>query len=308
MTTTRTRLGTGAAATAVPLLALVLARIGWGADLPPAIPQHWSGTEPDRFGSSTAYFWISLAVCSSAAVIAGLVVARERTDAALWLPIAALTSWTVSSAWILGVALTLHAGSPDAASTGGWIIIPMLGIVWGAAVFAITPKTPRTLIDGPAPTLSTPLAPSERASWTGYARGLWAVALTLVMAAAALGAVLMGLWWLAPLFVVLAVSGGVFASVGVRVDRAGLTLSSWNVRWRRISLDRIEAAQVATIRPAEWGGWGYRFSPRGTAVVVRGGEGIVLTYQDGRQFAVTVPAAEQGAALLNSLLALRAAS
>ncbi|MDV7242751.1 MULTISPECIES: hypothetical protein [Rhodococcus] len=308
MTTTRIRLGAGAAATVLPLLALVVARIGWGAEAPPVIPQHWSGTQPDRFGNTTAYFWIALAVCCVAAVVAGLVVARDRSDAALWLPITALTTWTVSSAWILGVALTVRAGSPAAATMGAWIVIPLLGLAWGAAVFAIAPKATRARLSGPTPTLSPPLAPSERASWTAYARGPWAAALTLVMTATAIGSLLMGVWWLAPLFLILAVASGVFASVGVHVDRAGLTLSSWNVRWRRIPLDSIESAQVATIRPAEWGGWGYRFSPRGTAVVVRGGEGILLTCRDGRQFAVTVPAAEQGAALLNSLLAVRAAS
>ncbi|TQC47657.1 hypothetical protein EEB14_19055, partial [Rhodococcus sp. WS4] len=158
-----------------------------------------------------------------------------------------------------------------------------------------------------APTLPVPLAPGERAAWTGYARGRWAGVLALAMALATVVSALVGALWLAVLFLVLAILGGAFASVTVQIDRAGLTLSSWNVRWRRIPLDSVDEARATEIRPMEWGGWGYRFTPRGTAVVIRGGEGIVVTRRDGRPFAVTVDGAAQGAALLNSLVAPRAA-
>ncbi|MGW4333008.1 hypothetical protein ACWEK5_09305 [Rhodococcus koreensis] len=84
MTTSRTRLL--AATSAVPLLALVIARLAWGGDLPPVVAGHWSGSRPDAFADTTTYFWIALAVCAIAAGTAGVVAARIRTDAALWLP------------------------------------------------------------------------------------------------------------------------------------------------------------------------------------------------------------------------------
>ncbi|QYB04058.1 hypothetical protein I1A62_44410 [Rhodococcus sp. USK10] len=301
MTTSRTRLL--AATSAVPLLALVIARLAWGDDLPPVVASHWSGTEPDGFSDTTTYFWIAVAVCAIAAGIAGVVAVRIRTDAALWLPATVFTGWTVATTWIASVAATVRTGAPEAATLGWWIVIPLLGIPWAFATFVLLPRPPRATENGPAPTLPVPLAPGERASWTGYARGRWAGVLALAMAVAAVVSALVGALWLAVLFLVLVVAGGTFASVTVQVDRTGLSLSSWNVRWRHIPLDAVDEAQVTEIRPGEWGGWGYRFSPRGTAVVIRGGEGIVVTRTGGRPFAVTVDGAAQGAALLNSLAA-----
>ena len=306
MTTSRTRLL--AATSAVPLLAVVIARLAWSGQLPPVVASHWSGTEPDRFSDTTTYFWIALAVCAAAAVIAGVVAARVRTDAALWLPATVLVGWTVATAWIVSVAATIEAGSPEAATLGWWIVVPLLGIVWAIATFALLPRTPHSPENGAAPTLPVPLAPGERASWTGYARGRSAGVLALAMTLAAVVSALVGALWLAVLFVVLAVAGGGFASVTVQIDRTGLTLSSWNIRWRKIPLDSIDEARVTEIRPTEWGGWGYRFTPRGTAVVIRAGEGIVLNRTGGRPFAVTVDGAAQGAALLNTLAAPRPAS
>ena len=306
MTTSRTRLL--AATSAVPLLALVIARLAWSGELPPTVASHWSGTEPDRFSDTTTYFWIAAAVCAAATAIACVVAARARTDAALWLPATVLIGWTVATAWIVSVAATIEAGSPEAATLGWWIVVPLLGIVWAIATFALLPRTPHSPENGAAPTLPVPLAPGERAAWTGYARGRWAGVLALAMAVAAVVSALVGALWLAVLFLVLTIAGGGFASVTVQIDRTGLTLSSWNVRWRKIPLDSIAEARVADIRPAEWGGWGYRFTPRGTTVVIRAGEGIVVTRSGGRPFAVTVDGAAQGAALLNTLVAPRPAS
>ncbi|ELB88100.1 hypothetical protein Rwratislav_36424, partial [Rhodococcus wratislaviensis IFP 2016] len=53
MTTSRTRLL--AATSAMPLLALVIARLAWSGELPPVVASHWSGTEPDRFSDTTTY-------------------------------------------------------------------------------------------------------------------------------------------------------------------------------------------------------------------------------------------------------------
>jgi hypothetical protein len=305
MTTSRTRLAAAAGATALPLLALVIARLAWNGELPPVVASHWSGTRPDRFSDTATYFWIALTVCAAATVIAGVVAIRGRTDAGLWLPATVLVGWTVATTWIVGVAATIDAGSPEAATLGWWIGIPLLGIPWAVATYAVLPRRSQSTPHDLAPTLPVPLGPGERAAWTGYVHGRWAGVLALAMALATVASALMGALWLAVLFLVLAVLGGAFTSVTVQVDRAGLSLSSWNIRWRRIPLDSVDEARVTEIVPLEWGGWGYRFTPRGTAVVIRAGEGIVVTRRDGRPFAVTVDDAAQGAALLNSLVVPR---
>lgn len=301
MTNSGTRLAV--AATALPLIVLVGARLGWNDELPPVVAIHWSGSEPDRFGNTETYFWIVLAVCAAATVIAALAAARVRADAALWLPATALVGWTLTSTWIVSVAATLRAGSPEEASLGWWISIPLLGILWAIATFAVLPRSPHSAPHGPAPTLSVPLAPGERAVWTGYARSPWAGTLALISAVAAIASALVGAIWLAAVFFVLAILGGGFTSVSVQADRTGLTLSSWGIRWRKIPLSSIDEAQVTEIRPATWGGWGYHSTPRGTALVIRRGEGIVVTRSESHPFAVTVDDAGQGAALLNSLAA-----
>ncbi|AOW92503.1 hypothetical protein BFN03_06765 [Rhodococcus sp. WMMA185] len=308
MTTLRTRQMAATAATALPLFALVIAKLAWGSGLPPVVASHWSGIRPDRFSDTDTYFWSVLAVCIGATVIAGIVVSTSRADQALWLSATILAGWTAASVWIASVAATLRAGSPEAATLGFWALLPVLGIVGAIAAVALLYRISRNERYGPAPTLPDPLGPDERAAWTGYARGRWASALALTVTAAAVMSALLGALWLVAAFLVLAVVGGAFASITVQVDRTGLSVASWNVRWRRIPLDSIAQAQVAVIRPGDWGGWGYRFTPRGTAVVIRGGEGIVLTHNDGRRFAVTVDSPEQGAALLNSLVTPRPAS
>jgi hypothetical protein len=63
---------------------------------------------------------------------------------------------------------------------------------------------------------------------------------------------------------------------------------------RRIPLAHVADADFdPQITPRHWGGWGYRWRPeKGTAVVVRRGEGVVLRLWDGHTFTITVDDAE----------------
>ena len=62
----------------------------------------------------------------------------------------------------------------------------------------------------------------------------------------------------------------------------------------------IESVKMVQVEPlAEFGGWGWRWTPEGgLGVVARAGEGILVVLRDGRRFTVTVDDAETGAALL----------
>jgi hypothetical protein len=55
----------------------------------------------------------------------------------------------------------------------------------------------------------------------------------------------------------------------------------------------------------QWGGWGYRWMPgaKASAAVLRKGPGIVLTFADGRRFAVSVDDATAGAAATTAAVA-----
>ncbi|GAB7030385.1 DUF1648 domain-containing protein [Streptomyces sp. NPDC021749] len=112
--------------------------------------------------------------------------------------------------------------------------------------------------------------------------------------------------WLACLSLVL--SGVLilsFASVRVTVDRRGLTVAptllSSRLRFRHVPLDRITEATGRPIAAlTEYGGWGYRLRPGGSGLILRSGDGIVVTLTGGRTFAVTVDDAATAAALLNT--------
>ncbi|MET8329732.1 hypothetical protein [Streptomyces sp. NPDC005181] len=102
-----------------------------------------------------------------------------------------------------------------------------------------------------------------------------------------------------------------FVNVAVRVDARALEVRCGHMGLprRRILLTQVVGADfVPQVTPRQWGGWGYRWRPeRGTAVVVRKGEGLVLRLGDGRTFTVTVDDAEAGVRFIRERLHLPAA-
>ena len=77
------------------------------------------------------------------------------------------------------------------------------------------------------------------------------------------------------------------------------------LRWPRTSvpIHRIATARAIDIRPADWGGWGYRGSltlMKRAAVVLRAGPGIRLDLHDGKVFAVTINDPQDAVRLLNA--------
>ncbi|MFJ8308749.1 MULTISPECIES: DUF1648 domain-containing protein [unclassified Streptomyces] len=95
-----------------------------------------------------------------------------------------------------------------------------------------------------------------------------------------------------------------FSCPYVTVDRHGLTARPTVLPWPRIrvplsDVDRATSQEVNV--PSEYGGWGYRFRPGRSALVLRSGEAIVVRRRSGREFAVTVDDSATGAALLNTL-------
>ena len=95
-----------------------------------------------------------------------------------------------------------------------------------------------------------------------------------------------------------------FAEVRTTVSQRGVVVSlgwlgfpSWTV-----PLSAISAAEVETIHPMSYGGWGYRIRPGVRALIARGGEAIRLVRIDKPDLVVTVDDATTGAGLVNSML------
>ncbi|MCI2423799.1 DUF1648 domain-containing protein [Saccharopolyspora sp. K220] len=99
------------------------------------------------------------------------------------------------------------------------------------------------------------------------------------------------------------------SSARVQVDERGVRTAFGPQRWpvRRIGLARIDSARAETHSALEVGGWGYRMRPGTTAIMLRGGECLVLRLTSGRDFVISVDHAERGAELANALITERSA-
>jgi hypothetical protein len=101
-----------------------------------------------------------------------------------------------------------------------------------------------------------------------------------------------------------------FVHVALRVDEDSLEVRCGHMGLprRRIMLSNVAGAEVdPNVTPRHWGGWGYRWRPeKGTAVVVRRGEGVVLSLWDGHTFTITVDDAEAAVEIIRDRLHSRA--
>lgn len=97
-----------------------------------------------------------------------------------------------------------------------------------------------------------------------------------------------------------------FVHVDLKLDKESLEVRCGHigVPRRRIPLDHVAGAEFAPhVTPRQWGGWGYRWRPeKGTAVVVRRGEGVVLRLWDGHTFTITVDNAETAVRVIRDRL------
>jgi hypothetical protein len=184
--------------------------------------------------------------------------------------------------WHIGVVLVgAFAGGP-------------IGFVLGRRWY---PTRTASAADGPV----IDVGPGERVAWVGRAAVRWPLFLLIGAVVTYIAIPGWGIW-LAGLFVLLALG---MMQVEANVGNDGLVVRLGGIPVRRISLDRVSSARAIDLEPAEWGGWGWRASPNGTAIVLRRGDALELTFLGGRRFAVTVDDAATGAALLNGLVARR---
>ena len=97
-----------------------------------------------------------------------------------------------------------------------------------------------------------------------------------------------------------------FVHVAVKVDKDSLEVRCGHMGLprRRIPLSHVVGADFAPrVTPRQWGGWGYRWRPeKGTAVIVRRGEGVVLRLGDGHTFTITVDNAEAAVKIIRDRL------
>jgi hypothetical protein len=109
-------------------------------------------------------------------------------------------------------------------------------------------------------------------------------------------------WWMVMgfVFIVLAM---LFSRVFISINDDWLEIRlGGGMRARRIAIDKVQSARAIDLEPAAWGGWGWRVTSGASAIVLRRGDAIEVTFDNGRRFAVTVDDAATGAALLSGLV------
>ncbi|WP_285733428.1 hypothetical protein [Nocardiopsis sp. ATB16-24] len=82
--------------------------------------------------------------------------------------------------------------------------------------------------------------------------------------------------------------------VRVRLSGDTLFLRLWPLWKKSIQVDRIHSLKIVPVKPlADFGGIGIRLGGEGaTGLLMRGGDGVELTLDQGRRYVVVVPDAE----------------
>jgi hypothetical protein len=274
----------------VILLGLLVPALVVAPRLPADVAVHWG---LDGVPNAHAPWWL---------VTAGAVVLW----AAAWVGVARDTTAATGVYALGGILVAAHslglwanAGVPSWAGARpvSWVLalgILLVGVVAGAAGRLLAP--PRPMSPGKVPKIG--LRAGEQAVWTGTAhnRAMIAAAPVAAAVAALLGSAQV---WRVGLLVALVAL--VFSAVRVSVGPAGVRVRVGLFGWPRRTLGYAEIAEARTdtIVPLAYGGWGWRRRAGRTAIVVRGGDGLLLHLRSGRTFVVTVDSAEAAAGLVN---------
>lgn len=278
--------------------------------LPARMASHFGvGGTPDGYAGRGAVLGLAVALGVGLAVVFALVAARSAGSGAIsrWdVPRGTIAlSWAVAA--FLGVlqysAVAANLRTP--VSLPGWTVVAGLGaaVVAGSVGWLVAPRTPPGEHE-PAPVPAVPIGPTEQVSWSHTTTVVWIPVLGAVLlcggvalasAAQAVGA-----------GVALALVGALLllhGRVRVRVDRRGLTVALGLLGWPRVHIpvDDVASATAADVSPASFGGWGYRFVPGGSGVILRSGPALVVTRRSGRRFTVSVDDARTAAAVLGGV-------
>lgn len=303
-------------------LALALLLLGYGLaaldDLPDPMAMHFRASgAADGFGRPLSVILLSAAVTASMALV-GWLVARTSVAAGggSRLTVGVFIGAAAVVAGMAAAAIAAQRGLADAAGarlTGpATATVVAAAVALGALAAAATPRLP----EAPGPATREPLElPENSASvWFGSARmrpaGWWALVAVSVLAPGVPAVLLywagepVATWVLGATALLGAVVMLAMRTVHVRIDASGvhwrcapLPLPRGELPWSQITA--VEAVQLA---PGDFGGWGWRLSGAGTAILLRGGEGLRIRRTTGMPLHISVDGAADGAALARHLL------
>ncbi len=194
------------------------------------------------------------------------------------------------------------------ATLSPWALIVWIGgsVIVGSTAAWIASSLPfkgETGTDASPPAMN--LAPGEQVFWSSTLSARWPRLSSLATLLVALVVTQLTDLRVVMILLVIAMGLAAFSRIRVTADQSGLQVLYGFFGWPRTSvpIHRIATAQAIDIRPADWGGWGYRGSltlMKRAAVVLRAGPGIRVDLHDGKIFAVTINDPENPVRLLNA--------
>lgn len=315
--------------TVLPVVLLAVStvmQIAWLSRMPDPAAIHWNGAGmPDGFGAP----WTTLVMMGLVSIGLLILSVIQRAQMGRRVSDGRAATWSFAHrampAFVLGLMVMLQfiavgttwvqLDATDARDTGSalWVFLG----AWGAAIVVGLLGyffQPRVLVN--TEDVTPAAAPIESASvehavWvgkTGPSAGvLWGVVATLafglgisvwaISQATFEGLISVGAILLVALLLVS------FMWFRVRIDATGFEARSvvgWPVF--RVPAAEIDSVVVARIDPlGEFAGWGLRFGGGRTGIVPRGGEGMIVTRENGRAIVITMDGAEQAAAVLQTV-------
>lgn len=304
-----------------PALAVLAASIAWSVslipDLPDPVATHFgSGMVADGFMSPTTSIATLSGVALTMAVMFGGLTLAGFTSGPAARVIAGSGAGTIILLGALSVSTLLpQAGLATAegfALPTAYFAAPFIVAIVGGVVVALLVKPVAEPADDVPSAEPVAISESSRAVWFGSARASWPLAAIMGLSIPATAipavishrsgetgiAVMLGVGTVAVLLVFL-----MFLSVRVRIDAAG-------IHWRllpgfprgTIPYEKIDAVDAIDGKPGDWGGWGWRIGPNGTAILLRGGEGLRIRRRGSGNLFISVDDAARGAALANGFL------
>jgi len=298
----------------VPFFVIVVSWVVWRDRLPDSLPTQWSGdhivsTQPTiLFAAITA---ATALVAGSFALIAGFAPIEQYSSRLTFLVTGILAGISVLG-WTISAQLALSAAPGSSPVIGAWGLLAIIAPAYGLIPF-FTARKPSEGQSGERPELLA-ISKDEATAWS---RTMTVPAFAW-LAVGMFGIGTVSLW--VPLFsgtpnamtvtaavllVIVVIMSASMSRVRVTADRRGLRVSPRIAPFmvKSIRLSEIEDVRVEQLNPGSWGGWGYRFLPGRSAVILRAGEGVVLDLKNGKEFALTVDDSSGVASVLASLSA-----
>lgn len=300
----------------LPALAL-LAALGWSLSILDELPGPVATTFATD-GTPTAFlgvgWFLALMVLTGVillGVFGGITRAGSGSTAMTRLMAGIGAAAVVFNAALLVLVLHPQRGLADAADS----LLPSTTLPLAAAAAAVGGLLV-ALLATPAPYEEeqfsadpVELTASSRAVWFGTGRASTALMLAFgSVPVVALGFLVAGMYRTALSIAAAAFVLVMFLRVSVRIDARG-------IHWRlfpgllrsTIPWSDVTGVETADLRTADWGGWGWRISPKGTAILLRMGEGLHVR-KKGRDLYISVDDAARGAALGEAYLRARQSS